>query len=222
MGNLLDEAKKNVQISKKVPNFTPAKGCKNASDFIVRCFCARLRTGIKVVKHNRSRWSKSQLRILYLLPDGKSLSWKPVEGEVDKGKRPKLDLTKCKEVRHAWSPDPDTKKQLGTSVMRKRCKEGSANKSFALIFGKRTLDMTALSSDQCRVLMEGFSALCFRLQLERMEDDTCSDEGRAASVSYMTDDDWASTVYGGESTVSMTQSAVTAGGHVPTQSPWGL
>lgn len=226
MGNLLEEDKKKdtQQRHRSVPDFKPATGCTNASDFVVRCFCARLRSGFTVIKHNRSRWSKSQLRILYLLPDGKTLSWKTLEGEQDKGKRPKLDLTKCKEVRHAWSPDPETRKQLGTAIIRKRCKDGTANKSFALIFSKRTLDMTALSSDQCRVLMEGFSALCFRLQMDRLEDDNTSDDGPRdnTSRSFLTDDDWASTVYGGESTVSMTISATTGAGGPPLASPWGL
>ena len=164
------------------------------------------------------------MRVLFLLPDGKTLSWKPLEGETDKGKRPKLDLTKCKEVRHAWSPDLQSRKRLGTSIIRKRCKtENAANKSFALIFAKRTLDMTAISTDQCKVLMEGFSALCFRLQLERIEEDSFSDDRRelASSRSYITDDDWASTVYG-ESTVSMTQSATTTPAQPPMAAPWGL
>lgn len=45
-----------------LPTFKPATGCTNASDFIVRCFVARLRSGITVVKHGRSRWCKSRLR----------------------------------------------------------------------------------------------------------------------------------------------------------------
>jgi len=210
---------------KKTPNFVPATNCNIASDFIVRCFCVRLRHGMTVIKHNRSRWSKSQLRILYLCPDGRTLSWKPLDGE-DKGKRPKLDLMKAIEVRHAYTRDPETKKQLGTSVMRKRCKDGSANKSFALIFAKRTLDMTAMSSDQCRVLMEGFSALCFRLQYDKIQEDGLESDSNSrnfTSRSIVTDD-WESTVYGGESTVSMTQTATSGTAQTPTpsSSPWGL
>jgi hypothetical protein len=217
-----------VPQGKKVPDFKPATGCTNASDHIVRCFSARMRTGMTIIKHNRSMFSKSQLRVLYLLPDGKTLSWKPMEGEADKGKRPKLDLTKCLEVRHAWQPDPEARKQLGTSTLRKRCKDGSANKSFSLIFHKRTLDVTALSTDQCRVLMEGFSALAFRLQYDHMNDDDCnSAEDNRKDVtgrSYINDDDWASTVYGGESTVSMTQSGFSVAQQpaLPAEAPWGL
>lgn len=217
-----------VPHGKKVPDFKPATGCANASDHIVRCFSARMRTGMTIIKHNRSMFSKSQLRVLYLLPDGKTLSWKPMEGEVDKGKRPKLDLTKCLEVRHAWQPDPEARKQLGTSTLRKRCKDGSANKSFSLIFHKRTLDVTALSTDQCRVLMEGFSALAFRLQYDQMNDDDCTsvDDNRkdVTGRSYINDDDWASTVYGGESTVSMTQSGFSVAQQpaIPVEARWGL
>lgn len=43
-------------------SFTPATGCRDASDFIVRCFVARLRSGITVIKHGRSRWCSSKLR----------------------------------------------------------------------------------------------------------------------------------------------------------------
>jgi hypothetical protein len=43
-------------------SFTPATGCRDASDFIVRCFVTRLRSGITVIKHARSRWCSSQLR----------------------------------------------------------------------------------------------------------------------------------------------------------------
>jgi hypothetical protein len=51
-----------VRMPMFLPNFRPATGCTNASDFVVRCFVARLRAGITVVKHGRSRWCKSRLR----------------------------------------------------------------------------------------------------------------------------------------------------------------
>jgi hypothetical protein len=222
----------NKSSSKNAPHFTPAISCNNASDFVVRGFTARLRSGIIVMKHNRSRWSKSSYRKLILLPDGKTLCWKPMEGEDAKGaRRPKLDLTNCKEVRHAWSRDPDTRKLSGTAILRKRCKDGMASKSFALIFNKRTLDMTAVSNDQCKVLMEGFSALCYRLKLEQMKEreefqSDDADQERYEGKSQFTDDDWASTVYGGpESTVSMTQtntSSVLTSNNVINVPRWGL
>jgi hypothetical protein len=94
-----------VRMPLYLATFKPATGCTNASDFIVRCFVARLRSGITVVKHGRSRWCKSRLRILHIHPDGRSLSWKPAVGEPTSSKRPpKLDLSTCEEVRHAWSP----------------------------------------------------------------------------------------------------------------------
>ena len=71
-----------VRMPMYLPTFKPATGCTNASDFIVRCFVARLRSGITVVKHGRSRWCKSRLRILHIHPDGRSLSWKPAQGVV--------------------------------------------------------------------------------------------------------------------------------------------
>ncbi|CAB9527686.1 expressed unknown protein [Seminavis robusta] len=155
-----------VRMPMYLPTFKPATGCTNASDFIVRCFVARLRSGITVVKHGRSRWCKSRLRVLHIHPDGCSLSWKPAEGEPTSNRRPpKLDLTQCLEVRHAWSPDPQNPMYTGTPILRQKCEAANAHKSFALIFPKRTVDITAVTADQCKVLMEGFSALCFRLQV---------------------------------------------------------
>ena len=155
-----------VRMPMLLSTFKPATGCTNASDFVVRCFVARLRSGITVVKHGRSRWCKSRLRVLHVHPDGRSLSWKPALGEPSSGKRPpKLDLTTCREVRHAWSPDPDNLMFTGTPILRQKCEAANAHKSFALVFPKRTVDITAVTADQCKVLMEGFSALCFRLQV---------------------------------------------------------
>lgn len=207
----------------KVPNFKPAEGCRNASDFVVRCFSARLRIGgFTVLKHNRSRWSKAKDRVIYLLPDGKTLTWREPDDEKEKetdektkSKRPKIDLTNCVEIRHAWSLDPTTKNKRGTPVLRSRCKEGLAGKSFSLIFGKRTLDFTAFSSDQCKVLMEGFSALCFRLQLQKLEDK--EDHSSRMPIS---EDDWASTIYGGSTTESASLTN-TAGSAPIASTPWG-
>jgi hypothetical protein len=207
----------------KLSKFTPAVGCTNASDFLVRCFAARLRAGVTVIKHNRSRWSKSHLRTLFLLSDG-TLSWRAAEGENlkgenvkgEKGKRPKLDLIRCVEVRHAWSRDPLTKKQTGTAVMRKRCKDGLASRSFALIFNKRTLDITALTTDQCKLLMEGFTALCFRLHLDRESDDSQPDLGDSRGADSS---DWASTIFGNNSTASLSLTATSVANPL---SPWGL
>lgn len=167
-GNSLSTATQTheVRMPMYLPTFKPATGCTNASDFIVRCFIARLRSGITVVKHGRSRWCKSRLRILHIHPDGRSLSWKPAEGEPSSSKRPpKLDLSTCLEVRHAWSPDPQNPMYTGTPILRQKCEAANAHKSFALIFKHRTVDITAVTADQCKVLMEGFSALCFRLQV---------------------------------------------------------
>jgi len=158
-----------VRMPMYLPTFKPATGCTNASDFIVRCFVARLRSGITVVKHGRSRWCKSRLRVLHIHPDGRSLSWRPAEGEPTSSKRPpKLDLSTCLEVRHAWSPDPQNPMYTGTPILRQKCEAANAHKSFALIFKQRTVDITAVTADQCKVLMEGFSALCFRLQVANL------------------------------------------------------
>ena len=149
-----------AMLSMYFPHIKPATGCTNASDFIVRCFLARLRSGTSVTKHGRSRWCKSATTILHKHPDGQSLSWKPLLGEPTSSKKPlKLDLLECKEMRHAWSLDPLHPLNTGTVILRREA--ANAHKSFALIFPKRTVDVTAITADQCKVLMEGFSALCF-------------------------------------------------------------
>lgn len=216
-----------------VPNFTPAQGCYNASDFVVRCFTARLRTtGFTVLKHNRSRWSKAKHRILYLLPDGKTLSWripddeaaeesgKPKQNVPNKVKHPKIDLSTCVEVRHAWTKDPQSRdNKRGTAVLRHRLSKSQlASKSFSLIFKSRTLDLTAFSNDQCKVMMEGFSALSFRLQLnENEENDSSNTLSKPPN-----EEDWASTVYGSIS-LSFTNTSATAPVSLPpSSSPWGL
>jgi hypothetical protein len=169
MGETATLSHNEMRMPMYLPTFRPATGCTNASDFIVRCFVARLRSGITVVKHGRSRWCKSRLRILHVHSDGRSLSWKPAQGEPTSSKRPpKLDLSTCLEVRHAWSPDPLNPMFTGTPILRSKCEASNAFKSFALIFPRRTVDITAVTADQCKVLMEGFSALCFRLQVANM------------------------------------------------------
>lgn len=183
-----------VRMPMYLPTFKPATGCTNASDFIVRCFVARLRSGITVVKHGRSRWCKSRLRILHIHPDGCSLSWKPAEGEPTSNRRPpKLDLTQCLEVRHAWSPDPQNPMYTGTPILRQKCEAANAHKSFALIFPKRTVDITAVTADQCKVLMEGFSALCFRLQVADLAGKGANNSKKPGSAKGMPEEDGVST-----------------------------
>mmetsp|Transcript_24621 Transcript_24621/g.35309 ORF Transcript_24621/g.35309 Transcript_24621/m.35309 type:complete len:423 (-) Transcript_24621:881-2149(-) len=152
----------------ELTSFTPATGCRDASDFIVRCFVARLRIGITVMKHGRTRFYSSHMRVIHVHEDGRSLSWRPANVEKGKKKKkanpPRLDLQSCLEVRHAWTPDPLNPLFTGTPILRRRCEPENAHKSFSLIFPERTIDMTAVTADQCRVLMEGFSALIYRLQ----------------------------------------------------------
>ncbi len=194
-----------IRMPMFLPTFRPATGCTNASDFIVRCFVARLRSGITVVKHGRSRWCKSRLRILHVHSDGRSLSWKPAQGEPSSSKRPpKLDLSTCLEVRHAWSPDPLNPMFTGTPILRSKCEASNAFKSFALIFPRRTVDITAVTADQCKVLMEGFSALCFRLQVASM-----AGRGRTGNSVSMANDEGGSN--GGNSGPGGSNGAKTAG-----------
>eukprot|EP00978_Attheya_sp_CCMP212_P017390 scaffold46214_cov60-Attheya_sp.AAC.3 len=164
-----------------LPTFKPATGCTNASDFVVRCIAARLRGGVAVIKHGRSRWCRSRMRLLLLHTDGRTLTWTPAEGEPNTNKKTKtttkrrhhaatpLDLATCSEVRHAWSPDPKCHGFTGTPILRSKCDAANAHKSFALVFPKRTVDITAVTADQCKVLMEGLSALIYRLQIAEME-----------------------------------------------------
>ena len=211
MEQLMSKAKNTKGLY--LPTFVPAHGCSNASDFIVRCFVARLRAGMTVTKHSRSRFTKSHDRILHILPTGYHITWIPeTEEEVvaksKKSKQPtKLDLTKCLEVRHAWSRDPKSSKYTGTSTLRAKCKEGSANRSFALIYPHRTIDFTAATVDQCKILMEGFSALCFRLQMARLEQQSLDEDTQHTGMSAVEHDN-------DSTTASLTGTNMS--------SPWGL
>lgn len=217
MEQLMSKAKNTKGLY--LPTFIPAHGCTNASDFIVRCFVARLRAGVTVTKHSRSRFCKSHDRILHILPTGYHITWIPeVEEEVatdekkkTKTKKPptKLDLTKCLEVRHAWSRDPKSMRYTGTSTLRSKCKEGAANRSFALIYPHRTVDFTATTVDQCKILMEGFSALCFRLQMAKLEQQSGEEDTtqRSATISIFEGDN-------DSTTASLTGTNMSA--------PWGL
>lgn len=200
------------------PSFQPAHGCVNASDYLVRCFSARLRGGVTLLKHSPWRWVKSQIGDLTLLPDGRSLAWRQAECTWEKQLQ-KVDLSTCIEIRHALSPDPSSKKRRnGTPTLRKHCTGAMAPTSFSLIFPKRTLDFTVPSEDLFIILMEGFSALCFRLQLENNHANTeeSSSNGGGCSKNNNSDDRWTrSTVNGTDSTEC---NSTTAG--LP--SPWGL
>jgi len=102
----------------------------------------------------------------------------------------------------------------GTETLRQNCEADDAYKSFSLIFGERTVDITAVTYDQFKVLMEGFSALCFILQGGRLpvalpvglpvaveedddddddkeeeEDSTDSSTGKDYDFHYVNDDD---------------------------------
>ena len=209
MEQLMSKAKNTKGLH--LPTFTPAHGCTNASDFIVRCFVARLRAGMTITKHSRSRFCKSHDRILHILPTGYHVTWIPdTEEEVAaKVKKPptKLDLTKCLEVRHAWSRDPKSIKYTGTATLRSKCKDGAANRSFALIYPHRTVDFTAMTVDQCKILMEGFSALCFRLQMARLEQQAADDSTHHTGMSGVEHDN-------DSTTASLTATNMSA--------PWGL
>ena len=211
MEQLMSKAKNTKGLY--LPTFIPAHGCSNASDFIVRCFVARLRAGMTVTKHSQSRFTKSHDRILHILPTGYHITWIPeTEEEVvaksKKSKQPtKLDLTKCLEVRHAWSRDPKSSKYTGTSTLRAKCKEGAANRSFALIYPHRTIDFTAATVDQCKILMEGFSALCFRLQMARLEQQSLDEDTQHTGISAVEHDN-------DSTTASLTGTNMS--------SPWGL
>lgn len=217
MEELIERSNPNEErkVHSIVPNFKPAFGCTNASDYVLRCFCARLRQGITVLRHHRWYWTKSQIVTLYLLPDCKTLKWKADKHTRSKAGNMKLNLTHCTEVRRALSADPAKNQHLGTGVLRRHCTIQMASQSLSLIFPKFTFDMTASTADSFKVLLEGFSALCFRLQMAKLqpndeEDSSINSDFRVASGP--------STVYATESSESAALSTAPFG----LQSPWGL
>jgi hypothetical protein len=174
-GSLFDRVEERANpLSLPNHQFTPASGCTKSSDFLVQSFVARLRVGIVVIKHGRSRvWGSSKKSVL--TGDGRFLTWHPHQDTDPTQKKKKkttiyqsiqkLDLATCQEVRHAWTTDPRAPGFVGTPILRKKCHVSQAHKSFALVFPHRTLDITALTADQCHVLTQGFSALCYRLHI---------------------------------------------------------
>jgi hypothetical protein len=96
-------------------------------------------------------------------------------------------------VRHAWSPDPQNPMYTGTPILRQKCEAANAHKSFALIFKQRTVDITAVTADQCKVLMEGFSALCFRLQVAHLAGSVGRNKKDAPHARPMPEEDGVST-----------------------------
>ena len=148
-------------------NFIPAEGCTDASDYLVRIFVTRLKKGFNIKKYGRSKYSRGgKERILCLHDNGISLTFKGTKCENTIGNLPQLDLRLCKEVRLGKSVDPLHPQCFGTPLLRQKCKsEVDMQMSFSLIFPHRTLDITASDPDQYSVLINGFSALCYRIQL---------------------------------------------------------
>ena len=166
-----------------IPNvFKPAVGCISAPEFLIRCFVARLRKGLTVIKHGRSRFQRtSRLYTLQLEEQGQVLTWKPAGNKKvsassneranssSNSNLKRMHLLECNEVRMAYTPDPDNPRYTGSAILREKCDAADAHKSFALIFPHRTLDITAQTADQCKLLTEGFSALCYRMHLKKAE-----------------------------------------------------
>lgn len=158
-----------------IPHFELAENVYDVSDFTVVTFVARLRLfGFNVTKYGRGSFFSTRQRTLRLNPDGISISCIPHHKErrlrLRKGyATERFNLMECLGVRHAWTKDPDSRTKLvqksGTKNLRHKGRKSSMYRSFSLIFPHRTLDLAASTSDQCFILMQGFSALCFRLQL---------------------------------------------------------
>ncbi|CAB9515583.1 expressed unknown protein [Seminavis robusta] len=157
----------------QLPTFKPALGCISADAFLVRCFVTRLRKGVTVIKHSRSRFQKKSKEYILRLEGEDTLNWYPALGQgsssslgstgSSKSGPKQLQLKQCMEVRMASSPDPTNPGFTGTTTLREKCHIADAHKSFALIFKQRTLDITAATADQCKMLTEGLSALCYQL-----------------------------------------------------------
>lgn len=179
-----------------LPTFKPAVGCILETDFLVRCFITRLRAGVTVMKHCRSRFRRTSHSIVLLLEDnGETLTWKPVDEDPSSDdpsqerssptqdvakacpRAKRLSLFTCREVRLATTPDAENPHYTGSAVLREKCNVGDAHKSFALVFGHRTLDITSTTEDQCKMLTEGFSALCYRLHVRMAEQRQARDQG---------------------------------------------
>ena len=93
----------------------------------------------------------------------------------------------------------------GTPILRQKCEAANAHKSFALVFPRRTVDITVMTADQCKVLMAGFSVLCFKRQVAQnvagngcdraAEGKVGSKKGDGATASVLGDQTYRSSQY---------------------------
>lgn len=149
--------------------WTSSQSCRSlSSTWLSLCSCSYRSTRLEPAKHCGSVSYKKLKRRESDHPGIVHLENIKLDCPFGPGWHNWLDSSACEEVRHAWSPNPLNPMFTWTAISRQKCEATNAHKSFALIFPKRTVGITAATADQCKALMEGFSALCFWLQVANL------------------------------------------------------
>eukprot|EP00566_Odontella_aurita_P006996 CAMPEP_0113561780 /NCGR_PEP_ID=MMETSP0015_2-20120614/20163_1 /TAXON_ID=2838 /ORGANISM="Odontella" /LENGTH=742 /DNA_ID=CAMNT_0000463607 /DNA_START=175 /DNA_END=2406 /DNA_ORIENTATION=- /assembly_acc=CAM_ASM_000160 len=157
-----------VRMPMYLPTFKPATGCTNASDFKSDAsLLASAQASLLSSMADRGGASPAFAYSMFT-PTGGPYVETGAGGAVQLKKAPKTGPEHVPGGKARVEPDPLNPMFTGTHILRQKCEAANAHKSFALVFPKRTVDITAVTADQCKVLMEGFSALCFRLQVANL------------------------------------------------------
>ncbi|CAM9547224.1 unnamed protein product [Ectocarpus sp. 6 AP-2014] len=132
-------------------------------------FSEKMEHGVVVTKYGKK--GAAAQRLLYLDGGSMSVAWRDLDARspghsrsssltnIIKGKREALALAHLLEVVAGDDPDPTRPSEKGSAMLREHCDESLLERSFALQFKERSLEMTCDSHAEMRQLVAGFRDL---------------------------------------------------------------
>ncbi|CAM9928083.1 unnamed protein product [Ectocarpus sp. 12 AP-2014] len=132
-------------------------------------FSEKMEHGVVVTKYGKK--GAAAQRLLYLDGVSMSVAWRDLDARspghsrstsltnIIKGKREALALAHLLEVIAGDDPDPTRPSEKGSAMLREHCDESLLERSFALQFKERSLEMTCDSHAEMRQLVAGFRDL---------------------------------------------------------------
>ncbi|CAM9990538.1 unnamed protein product [Ectocarpus fasciculatus] len=132
-------------------------------------FSEKMEHGVVVTKYGKK--GAAAQRLLYLDGVSMSVAWRDLDARspghsrstsltnIIKGKREALALAHLIEVIAGDDPDPTRPSEKGSAMLREHCDESLLERSFALQFKERSLEMTCDSHAEMRQLVAGFRDL---------------------------------------------------------------
>ncbi|CAN0063588.1 unnamed protein product, partial [Ectocarpus sp. 8 AP-2014] len=132
-------------------------------------FSEKMEHGVVVTKYGKK--GAAAQRLLYLDGVSMSVAWRDLDARspghsrsssltnIIKGKREALALAHLLEVIAGDDPDPTRPSEKGSAMLREHCDESLLERSFALQFKERSLEMTCDSHAEMRQLVAGFCDL---------------------------------------------------------------